>query len=66
MEPPESLRPQVVEGFDGRVVIGLAQRNEQDLDTHIQTQTHHLAEHWGDENHPKRPIQIDPISVPIL
>jgi p-cumate 2,3-dioxygenase subunit alpha len=21
---------------------------------------------WGDENHPKRPIQIDPISVPIL
>ena len=44
---PEALRPQVVEGFDGRVVIGLPQRDEQDLDAHVQTQTHDPAKHPG-------------------
>jgi hypothetical protein len=47
MAPPELLRPQVIERFDGRVVIGLVQRNEQDIDAHVQTQAHHLAEHPG-------------------
>jgi hypothetical protein len=47
MATPEALRPQVVERFDGRVVIGLAQRDEQDLDTHVQTQAHHLPEYPG-------------------
>jgi hypothetical protein len=43
MATPESLRPQVVEGFDGRVIIGFAQRDEQDIDAHGQTQAHDLA-----------------------
>ena len=47
MAAPELLCPQVVEGFDGRVVIGLAQGNEHDLDAHVQAQAYHLAEHPG-------------------
>jgi hypothetical protein len=47
MATPELLCPQVVESFDGRVVIGLAQGNEQHLDAHGPTQTHHLAEYPG-------------------
>ena len=47
MEPPEALRPQVVKGLDGRVIIGLAQGNEQDLNAHVQTQAYHSAEHPG-------------------
>jgi hypothetical protein len=37
MAAPEALCPQVVERFDGRVVIGLTQGNEYNLDAHVQT-----------------------------
>jgi hypothetical protein len=39
--------PQVVEGFDGRVVIGFAQRDAYDVDAPGQTQPHHFAEPPG-------------------
>ena len=47
MESPESLCPQVVERFDRRVVIGLTQGDEQDVDAQVQTQAHHFAEPPG-------------------
>ena len=43
MATPDSWRPQGVEGCDRRVVLGGAQREEQDVDTHGQTQAHDRA-----------------------